>query len=190
MRRITTLVVCTLAVCLCAGSAFASGPYTDSMKVDYFLDYGDYATLELTNTGYSGGNICADIYVYDPTEEQTECCSCLLTPNDLRTINIYTNLNSNPLIGTSEVSGTIRIVSAEPTKSNQCPLPYTQVTPESTTLRAWVTHIQTSYDDVLTETASQDATLSSAELSALENGCFAINLDGSGSGVCTCGSGD
>ncbi len=193
MRRITTLVVCTLAVCLCAGYALAaSTTYPDTMKVDYFLDYGGtdgFATLELTNTGYSGGNICADIFVYDPTEEQTECCSCLLTPNDLRTINIETNLNSNPLTGTAPSSGSIRIVSAE-TTGGACPLPYTGITPVSYTLRAWATHIQTSYDDVLTETASQDATLSSAELKALQNGCFAINLDGSGSGQCSCGSGD
>ena len=192
MRRITFLVVCILAVCLCAGSAFASGPYPDTMKVDYFLDYGGgeyYATLELTNTGYSGGNICADIFVYDPTEEQTECCSCLLTPNDLRTISVVTDLNSNPLTGNVPSSGNIRIVSAE-TTGGSCPLPYTGITPVSYTLRAWATHIQTSYDDVLTEAASQDATLSSAELKALQNGCYAIHLDGSGSGQCSCGSGD
>jgi hypothetical protein len=192
MRRITTLVVCTLALTLCAGAAFASGPYSDTMKVDYFINAntsGDkVAVVQLTNTGYSGGNICADVFVFDPEEEMQECCSCLLTPNDLRTLSVNVDLTSNTLTHDVITTGSIRVVSAQVNGSGSCPLPTTEITPVSYTLRAWATHIQTS--DTITEAASQDATLSSSELGALQNGCFAINLVGSGSGICTCGTGD
>jgi hypothetical protein len=41
---------------------------------------------------------------------------------------------------------------------------------------------------VQTETDFQDETLGGAELGALQNGCFAINLVGSGTGVINCTS--
>jgi hypothetical protein len=56
-------------------------------------------------------------------------------------------------------------------------------------LRSWLTHIQNGNFSE-TETASQDATLSAGEVSRLAAQCFAIKLDGSGRGVCTCGTGD
>jgi hypothetical protein len=193
MRRITALVVYALALTLCAGAAFAaSTSYTDVMKVDYFINANTAgapdALLQLTNTGYSGGNICADIFVYDPYEEIQECCSCLLTPNDLLTISVDLNLTNNTLTGITPTTGSIRIVAAKTNAHGYCPLPTTAITPVSYALRTWSTHIQ--YGDVITETAGQDAPLSSAELGALQNDCFAIGLDGSGYGICSCGSGD
>jgi hypothetical protein len=193
MRRITTLVVCTLALTLCAGAAFAaSTSYTDVMKVDYFINANTEgapgAVLQLTNTGYSGGNICADIFVFDPYEEMQECCSCQLTPNDLRTLSVNSNLTGNTLTDDVVYTGSIRVVAAKTNASGYCPLPTTAIAPVSYSLRTWSTHIQ--YGDVITETAGQDAPLSSAELGALQNGCFAINLVGSGRGICYCGSGE
>ncbi len=193
MRRITTLVVYALALTVCAGAAFAaSTTYTDTMKVDYFINASASDTLgdvlQLTNTGYSGGNICADIFVYDPNEEIQECCSCLLTPNDLSTLSVNLNLLSNTLTGYVPATGSIRVVAAKTNASGYCPLPTTAITPVSYAIRTWSTHIQ--YGGVITETSGQDAPLGSAELGALQNDCFAIGLDGSGFGICTCGSGD
>jgi hypothetical protein len=177
---------------LCAGYAFAAGPYYDALKVDYFINANTSgapdAVLQLTNTGYSGGNICADIFVFDPVQEMVECCSCSLTPNDLRTLSVNTDVTGNTLTDTVVTTGSIRIVAAKVNGSGQCPLPTTQITPVSYSLRTWSTHIQTG--NQITETAGQDATLSSAELGALQNGCFAINLVGSGEGTCSCGTGD
>ncbi len=196
MRRITTLVVCTLALTLCAGAAFAaSTTYTDVMKVDYFINANTAGApdevLQLTNTGYSGGYVCADIFVFDPYQEMQECCSCTLSPNDLRTLSVNSNLTGNPLTDVTNTTGSIRVVSAEET-SGYCPTPYKDITPVSYTVRTWSTHIQNVSSDTysITETAGQDATLSSSELTALTNGCYAIHLDGSGHGICTCGSGE
>lgn len=192
MHRITKLVVCTLALTLCAGYALAATTsYTDTLKVDYFINAnteGDWvAVVQVTNTGYSGGNVCADVFVFDPYEEMQECCSCLITPNDLRTLSVNKDLTANTLTHNVLTTGSIRIVSAA-TSSGSCPLPYKNITPVSSTVRSWATHIQTG--NHITESASQDAPLGSSELTALQNGCYAINLVGSGSGVCSCGTGD
>jgi hypothetical protein len=192
MRRIATLVVCTLALTI-LGSAFAAGAttYPDTLKVDYFINANTsgapVAVVQLTNTGYSGGNICADVFVYDPWEELQECCSCLLTPNDLRTLSVNVDLTANTVTHVVPTTGSIRIVAAKPT-AGACPLPTSNVTPVATALRAWATHIQAG--NQITEAASQDATLGSSELGVLENDCFAVNLIGSGSGVCSCGTGE
>jgi hypothetical protein len=186
MRRTTLLVLCTLALTL---SAFATN-YPDTLKVNYFVNahttgYSD-GTVYVSNTGLSGGNLCADIFVYDVNQEISECGACLITPNGLQTISVNNNLTSNPLTGKTITTGTVLIVSAK-TASGTCPLPTTAIAPAAG-LRAWGTHIQTG--NQITETIFQDETLGGSELSALQNGCFAISLAGSGSGVLSCGTGE
>jgi hypothetical protein len=189
MRRTTMLVVCTLALTLCVGSAFAAvGP--DQLKVDYFSNANTAGapdgTVRIINPGTAAGNVCASIFVFDSFQELTECCSCFVSPDGLRTLSINKDLTSNPLTGKTLATGAIKIVSTVPVNGG-CPLP-TTVNPEAA-LRAWVTHIQNS-NFAVTETASQDATLSVAEANLLQNECYAIQLVGSGTGICSCGSGD
>lgn len=191
MRRSTMFAICTLVLALCASSAFATN-YPDTLKVNYFSyansnGYPD-GTVRIMNTGLSGGNLCADIYVYDPFQEISECGSCLVTPNGLLTLSVNTNLTANPLTGSAHIltTGSIVIVSAAPTSSGSCPTyPSSAVVPTAG-LRAWGTHIQSTTSE--TETDFQDETLSSAELKALQNGCYAIKLDGSGAGLISCTS--
>jgi hypothetical protein len=196
MRRTTLLVLCALAVTLLAGNAFAGTTYPDTLKVDYFINAvpggGNSgialtsAVVQLTNTGTTGGNLCADVFVYDKFQEISECGSCLTTPNDLRTLSVNVDLTENPLTGVFLNTGSIRIVSAA-THSGTCPLPTSGIVPTAG-IRAWATHIQTG--NQITETPSQDEILSAAELGALQNGCFAISLAGSGRGILTCGTGE
>lgn len=191
MRRTTMLVVCTLALTLCAGSAWATiTTAPDELKVDYFANANTAgapdATVRLTNPGTASGNVCASIFVFDPNQEMSECCSCLLTPDGLRTLSVNTDLTSNPLTGKTLTSGAIKIISSIPV-NGVCPTP-TGFHPEPA-LRAWATHIQNS-NFAVTETASQDATLSAGEVGRLQRQCTAIVLDGSGSGLCSCGTGD
>src|SRR5580704_3126221 len=40
----------------------------------------------------NAANLCADIYVFDNTEEMLECCGCQLTPDGLRTFSINSDL--------------------------------------------------------------------------------------------------
>jgi hypothetical protein len=194
MRRTTMLVVCTLALALFAGyaSAATTTPPADTLKVDYFSNANNGGasdgTVRITNPGTSGGNLCAAIFVYDSSQELSECCSCLVTPNGLRTLSVDTDLTSNPLTGKTLNTGSIRIVPSKVPASGVCPVP-TYVSPTAS-LRAWATHIQNGPGFAVTETASQDATFSAAEQTILQSECYAISLDGSGTGICSCGTGD
>lgn len=189
MTRITIASACTLAIALCVTSAWAqSVPAADTLKVDYFAnahtDGAPDATVRITNPGTSGSALCASIYVFDTTQEMSECCSCYITADGLRTLSVNTNLTSNPLTGVYLSTGLIKVVSTQP-RAGICPRP--GITPIAA-VRAWATHIQNT-DFTITETASQDATLSAAEVGRLERGCSSILNVGSGAGICSCGTG-
>jgi hypothetical protein len=90
-------------------------------------------------------------------------------------------LTSNPLTGVTLKTGLIKIASTTGTSASRLvPTP---------AIRSWTTHIQNS-NFAVTETASQDATFSASELSRLDRECSAVQLDGSGHGICSCGTGD
>jgi len=192
MRRTTMLVVCLLAMALSAGYAVAATtPPADTLKVDYFANANTAGapdgTVRITNPGTAAvGNLCAAIYVFDSSQELTECCSCLVTPDGLRTLSVNTDLTGNPLTGVTLNTGLVKIVPT-PTVAGTCPVPRSLAPTAS--IRSWGTHIQNS-NFAVTETASQDATLSSNEVSRLQGQCYAIILDGSGKGICSCGTGD
>jgi len=192
MKRITMLVVCTLALALSVGYAAAAitTPPADTLKVDYFANANTAGapdgTVRIDNPGTAGGNLCAAIFVFDVNQEMSECCSCLVTPDGLRTLSVNTDLTSNPLTGKILNTGVIKIVSTK-ADGTTCPNP-TSLSPTAS-VRAWATHIQNS-NFTVTETSSQDATLSATEQGNLQNECVAIHKDGSGSGVCSCGTGD
>jgi len=199
MRKTTLAGILTLALTSYAiyASAQAAPPPPDTLKVDYFA-YANTSgvpdgTVRLTNPGTAGPLVCAAIYVFNPAEEMTECCSCPLTQNDVRTLSVNTDLTSNPLPDILITTGTISIVSTAPA-NDECPLP-TALSPVSGGVRAWVTHIDVqkvgaTKGHVGTVAASQDATLTSAEQNDLGNLCLFISLSGTGFGICTCGTGD
>ena len=189
-----------------SGYAKTQNPPSDSLKVDYFA-YANTAgvpdgTLRLMNPGSAGASsLCAAIYVFNSAQELTECCSCLLSPNGLRTLSVNTDLAGSPANGVIINTGTISIVPTT-TTGGQCPLP-TKLTPVSGGVRSWVTHIdefsgslgtmhQTSSINGFTGTpaASQDATLSSYEETILEEQCHGIQIMSGNGGVCTCGTGN
>ncbi len=205
MRR-STIAVSVLAVFVAAlftVSAWAQEP-ADTLKVDYFSNANTTGapdgTLRITYpgtvavpTGTKGvtgvPNVCAYIAVFDSNQEMTECCGCLQTPDGLATLSVDTDLTSNPLTGKKLQTGAVKILSVQPV-NNTCPLPGQGQTGVVTpAVRAWMTHIQNS-NFAITETASQDATLSLTEANRLGQECASIVIVGSGSGVCTCGTGE
>jgi len=185
MSRTKLLVACTLAAsfALFVGTA-AAQTASDVYNVDYFANANTSGapdgTVRIINPGTSGGNLCADIYVFDTNEEMSECCSCVVTPDGLLTLSVDGDLTSNPLTGVILSTGVVKIVSAA-TAGGTCPLPTKIVAQPS--MRAWSTHIQNSAFSI-TETASQAATLSLAEGRALQSQCADIKGAGSGHGVC------
>jgi hypothetical protein len=155
----------------------------DTFKVSYFSNNitRPDSTVRLTNVGTSGGNVCADIYVFDPNQELSECCSCLVTPDGLIELDVHFDLTSNPLTGVVLDTGDIKIVSAA-VSGGACTLPTAPKTAAG--IRAWATHLQN--NGSLTETEFLDSGMSAAELSRLAAQCKAIQLVGSEKGVCTC----
>jgi len=192
MRQITVFA-CMLALVLCAGYAVAqTAPPPDTLKVDYFGLSNSEAydnTFRIINPGTAGGGLCASIYVFDPYQEMSECCSCAISPDGLLSLSVNYNLTGNPLTGVVLNYGVVKVVSSAE-KGGTCPTYPSSLTPTAG-LRSWMTHVQLSsvnevYFETTTETASQDATLSAAEVKRLQSECYAIQLDGSGKGHCTC----
>jgi len=192
MYKTALLLACALVVLVSAGPAWATitTPPADVFKVDYFANANTAGapdgTVRIDNPGTAAGNVCASIFVFDPYQELSECCSCLVTPDGLRTLSVDTDLTKNPLTGVVLNTGVIKIISTIPVAGG-CPLP--TVVNSTPAIRAWVTHIQNGTYAV-TETNATDATLSVGEVTRLQRECTAIALAGSGHGVCTCGSGD
>jgi len=177
-------IVVILASLSVVGLAFGQEP-ADTLQVNYFVNANTSGlpdgTVQMTNPGTSGATICAMIYVFYPDEEMTECCGCTLTPDDLRTLSINNDLTANPLVGIKATNGVIKVVSSKDTGGcdprHLAPVPST---------RDWATHVLVTG---VTEEEFLNATLSSAEVSQLQAGCSAIVLEGSGHGICSCGTG-
>jgi hypothetical protein len=180
------------AILLSLASALCAQTYPDTFKVNYFSSASGLAggTVRITNVGTQigataspAGNMCAMIYVFDPKQEMAECCGCLLTPDGLATLDVFVDLTSSPLTSTTLTTGDIKIVSStgypacKPTDPRPAP-----------GIRAWATHLQNN-GSALTETEFSDSELSAKELYGLSARCAAILTDGSGFGICTCGTG-
>src|SRR5580658_4645112 len=100
MHKQLILIFATLAL---STAAFAQdGSYQIGYAAN--LNIGD-SVLNLSNdgalAGFIGagttGNICVNVYTFDPAEEEIACCACLVTPNGLNSLSAISDLISNPL---------------------------------------------------------------------------------------------
>jgi hypothetical protein len=74
------------------------------------------ATVRIINDGSSflgNGNLYANIYVFDDSEELTECCSCVVTPDGLLSESVNQNLTANPITGHKLTRGVIKVIVSE-----------------------------------------------------------------------------
>ena len=148
--------------------------------------------LQGTPIGVKEGTVCADIYVFDSTQEMQECCHCKITANGIIELSILNDLTQNPLTGfPAPNSGVVKIVSDDRNNCNEtAPAPIPQ-------LLAWSSHVQQPVTGtfVTTEDAFQFAPLTrggtsaTTELEFLGQTCSFVQYLGSGKGVCKCGSG-
>ena len=146
------------------------------------------ATVRLTNPGVTGANLCAEIYVFDQSQQLSECCGCVVSPDGLRTLSVNTDLTGNPLTGATSTAGVVKIVSADASVNPSC---NPTAIAAKASLVTWSTNIQkpSASAFAITETTFQLGALGDDELAALQNQCsFALTL-GSGQGVCSCGTG-
>jgi hypothetical protein len=173
------------------------------------LNAGD-SVINLTNTGAltlpggltTTGNICANIYTFDASEEMISCCSCLVTPNGLNSLSARSDLISNTLTPGVPTSIVIKLLastplglspagtggSCNPSSPNATPAGPGVVGSLVPGLLAWGTTIHalptTPVAYGLTEERFEPAPLSPAELTKLTTFCGFIQANGSGFGIC------
>jgi hypothetical protein len=170
----------------------------------YFVDY--YANnagpvpdapdqlVRIVNVGIGGtplthpvGNICASIYVFDNNQEMIACCGCILTPNELATASVGTQLTNNPVTSVVPTAGVIKILTT-PTLTS-CD-PRTQPgAPDTAYAQVFGTHLQVTGNPpatFVTETQKLWSPLSYVEHSFLQTACSFAQYLGSGKGTCSC----
>jgi hypothetical protein len=101
----TLLPILAIALVLGTGSAMAQNAGDNST---YAVDYFSYAlttgapdgTLRVINDGdAAGADLCASVYVFDNSQELSECCSIRVTADGIISESVNRNLLSNPLTG-------------------------------------------------------------------------------------------
>jgi hypothetical protein len=99
------------------------------------------ATLRIINDGYglavASPALYASIYVFDDSEELTECCSCYVSPDGLLSESVKQNLTANPLRGTVNTRGVIKVIGSLRYAGG---LNFTNF--PSPGLHVWMTHIE------------------------------------------------
>ena len=82
MKKLGFLMFLVAVAVMLGGTALAQD--TDSYFATYYSGNGltgaPDATLRIINDGNTGANLWASIYVFDDSEELTQCCSCKVTP--------------------------------------------------------------------------------------------------------------
>jgi hypothetical protein len=130
------------------------------------------------------GDLCANIYVFDNTQELKECCSCPVTANGFIRLSVNTNLTNNPGNGVAFNIGSVAVVPSVLSSSTPCNP--TSVSP-APSLDVWSTHIANRGTGFrLVETLAPSAPLSGPELTELQSVCSFIVSNQSGAGICTC----
>ena len=78
--------------------------------------------INITNTGANGaallgpgfgtqaGNICVNVYAFDPAEELISCCSCLVTPDQTVNLGVNRDLTVKTLTGVIPTSVTVKVL--------------------------------------------------------------------------------
>jgi len=118
-----TLALAALAFSSAAfAQEFIDSAHPDAFQVRYVsnLNLGD-SYINITNTGTdatgtgkgsvtTGGNICVNVYAFDPAEELIACCSCTVTPNGLAKLSVTNDLISNTLTPATPTSVVVKLL--------------------------------------------------------------------------------
>jgi hypothetical protein len=164
---------------------YGIGPSVDPPDIIIVHD----ASVTILDPGVNApADICANIYVLNPSEEMEACCSVELTPDEIVQSQV-SSLLINLLNNNGLVNGVIKIISST-TKAGlvPCPSGATAITPVSD-LRAWITRVDSTTPlgggrTGVTTTAFAEAPLSAAEETGLVNNCHFIYEYGSNFGQC------
>lgn len=157
-----------LAVALMMGTAWAQGDNSVYFTTYYSnnVSTAPDETVRIINDGDTGNNLWAAFYVFDDSQELTECCACEITPDGLLSESVQKELTANPLTGKVPTRGVIKVISSSTSDpTNTAPV---------AGLRGFATHIQAAAKSTfaITETRLADSNLSAAEQALLQNLCY------------------
>jgi hypothetical protein len=160
--------------------------------------------VDITNTGANGaallgpgfgsqiGNICVNVFTFDPNEELISCCSCLLTPDQTVNLGVNRDLTVKTLTGVVPTSVTIKLIPSLAGGDGTgvtCINSAASVTTASLAggAAAWGTTLHAgaapgTFD--LIETPFTPSSLSQGELASVGGRCAAILGNASGFGIC------
>jgi hypothetical protein len=192
MKKLGFLLFLVLMLGIASGSALAQNVGDNSV---YFTTYFANnlsaaavpdATVRIVNDGTqvsatSDGSLWASIYVFDDSQELTQCCSCFVSADGLLSESVKNQLTARPLTHIQPSRGVIKLISsavnAGGPKNDYSTTNFTN-TP-AVGLRAWATHIQSvanrnpngpaPYSQ--TETSFADSNLNADEKLMLEQLC-------------------
>jgi hypothetical protein len=196
------------------GRVVNPGIFLDSYQINYLPSPLGGGTVtgfvDITNSGALGadpfgpnagttGRICVNVYTFTPDEEETECCSCLVTPNALVHLTAA-DLTGNPgngvipsggivvkllatvpgattaVPGTNGVGGTV----AGPFNQSSCNAAYPFDTDNlAPGMRAWTVNATSTEKSEFSQVV-----LSPGEITKMTNLCLFISGNQSGAGVC------
>jgi hypothetical protein len=163
----------------------------DAFQIGYAanVEQGD-PVIDITNNGASetapgNGNLCINVYAFDPAEELVACCTCTVTPNGLVSLPVNSSLLAQTSNGVNPPSTVIELLA---TTSTGAACDATNVNPAQagSGMSAWATTLHASPGSgfVLTENPFSLGALTAAELNHLTSFCAFIQSNGSGEGIC------
>jgi hypothetical protein len=173
MKKLGFCMLMLALALMLGGNALAQGDNSV-----YFTTY--YSNANVTgapdgvvrfiNDGDTAANLWAAIYVFDDSQELTECCACVITPDGLLSESVDKNLTANPITGKKPTRGVIKVISsASNDPTNTVP---------TAGLRGWATHIQATSNEpekapyFVTETTVADSNLVGQEQTLLQELCY------------------
>src|ERR1039458_5191983 len=113
------LLAIALLMGIVSGTAAAQAAPAGGDDTVYFVSYfsnnvaaAPDATVRFINDGDTGGTLWAAFYVFDDSQELTECCACQITPDGLLSESVKSNLTANPITGKVPTRGVIKVISS------------------------------------------------------------------------------
>jgi hypothetical protein len=189
------LLVVLGVLVLMSSAAFAQGTYF----VDYYSNNGvdgrGNQSIGFINVGVNGtpltspvGDICANVYVFDNSQEMAACCACRITPNEFAAANVLKELTNNTVTGVIPAFGVIKVATTP--AGGSCDPTAPLLGADASLAQVFGTHKQVTGEATLfTETQKRSSPLSAAEAGFLPLACSFARYLGSGFGVCSCGTG-
>jgi hypothetical protein len=135
------------------------------------------------------GDICANVYVFDANQEMLACCAARLTPNELASAFVHSQLTYNTVTTVVPPSGVVKVVLAQPPGA-ACTPTTIGATPDAALGIVFGTHLQRESNSLfVTETQKPASALSGVEQGFLQLACSFVRYIGSGQGTCRISAG-